>query len=92
MQRGISFVLIDMKSPGATVRPIQMIDGSHEVNELFFDDVRVPAENLSARRIAAGLGHARQRAGSTSPVSGFPRGAFGALRTSPRASIAVASD
>ncbi|SPP98134.1 pimeloyl-CoA dehydrogenase large subunit [Bradyrhizobium vignae] len=45
-QLGISFLLIDMKSPGITVRPIQMIDGSHEVNEVFFDDVRVPAENL----------------------------------------------
>ncbi|OMI01611.1 pimeloyl-CoA dehydrogenase large subunit [Bradyrhizobium brasilense] len=45
-QLGISFLLIDMKSPGITVRPIQLIDGSHEVNEVFFDDVRVPAENL----------------------------------------------
>ncbi|MGY3473542.1 pimeloyl-CoA dehydrogenase large subunit [Bradyrhizobium ottawaense] len=45
-QLGISFLLIDMKSPGVTVRPIQMIDGGHEVNEVFFDDVRVPAENL----------------------------------------------
>jgi alkylation response protein AidB-like acyl-CoA dehydrogenase len=38
--------LIDMKSPGVTVRPIQTIDGSKEVNEVFFDDVKVPAENL----------------------------------------------
>ncbi|MDA9521719.1 acyl-CoA dehydrogenase [Bradyrhizobium sp. CCBAU 11434] len=45
-QKGISFLLIDMKSPGITVRPIQLIDGSHEVNEVFFEDVRVPAENL----------------------------------------------
>ncbi|MGY4157932.1 pimeloyl-CoA dehydrogenase large subunit [Bradyrhizobium sp. USDA 4461] len=45
-QRGISFLLVDMKSPGISVRPIQMIDGSYEVNEVFFDDVRVPAENL----------------------------------------------
>jgi len=45
-QAGISFLLIDMKSPGITVRPIQTIDGGHEVNEVFFDDVRVPAENL----------------------------------------------
>ena len=35
-----------MKTPGITVRPIQIIDGGHEVNEVFFDDVRVPAENL----------------------------------------------
>jgi pimeloyl-CoA dehydrogenase large subunit len=45
-QEGISFLLIDMKSPGITVRPIQTIDGGHEVNEVFFDDVRVPVENL----------------------------------------------
>ena len=45
-QEGISFLLVDMKTPGVTVRPIQLIDGDHEVNEVFFDDVRVPAENL----------------------------------------------
>jgi pimeloyl-CoA dehydrogenase large subunit len=44
-QQGISFLLIDMKTPGITVRPIQTIDGGHEVNEVFFDDVRVPVEN-----------------------------------------------
>jgi len=44
-QEGISFLLIDLKSPGITVRPIQTIDGGHEVNEVFFDDVRVPAQN-----------------------------------------------
>ena len=45
-QEGISFLLIDMKTPGVTVRPIQTIDGSREVNEVFFDDVKVPVENL----------------------------------------------
>ena len=45
-QEGISFLLIDMKSPGITVRPIRTIDGGEEVNEVFLDDVRVPAENL----------------------------------------------
>ena len=45
-QEGISFLLIDMKSPGITVRPIQTIDGGREVNEVFFDDVKVPVENL----------------------------------------------
>jgi pimeloyl-CoA dehydrogenase large subunit len=45
-QEGISFLLIDMKSPGITVRPIVTIDGAAEVNEVFFDDVRVPVENL----------------------------------------------
>ncbi|MBO0765824.1 MAG: acyl-CoA dehydrogenase family protein, partial [Hyphomicrobiaceae bacterium] len=41
-QLGISFLLIDMKTPGITVRPIQTIDGGREVNEVFFDDVKVP--------------------------------------------------
>ena len=45
-QEGISFLLIDMKTPGITVRPIVTIDGGHDINEVFFDDVRVPAENL----------------------------------------------
>jgi alkylation response protein AidB-like acyl-CoA dehydrogenase len=45
-QAGISFLLIDMKSPGITVRPIMTVDGYHEVNEVFFDDVDVPFENL----------------------------------------------
>ena len=45
-QTGISFLLIDMKSPGITVRPIITIDGAHEVNEVWFDNVSVPAENL----------------------------------------------
>jgi alkylation response protein AidB-like acyl-CoA dehydrogenase len=45
-QAGISFLLIDMTSPGLTVRPIELIDGGHEVNEVFFDNVRVPVENL----------------------------------------------
>src|SRR5438270_4417490 len=45
-QRGISFLLIDMRSPGVTVRPIQLIDGGYEVNEVFFEDVRVPVDQL----------------------------------------------
>ena len=45
-QTGISFLLIDMKSPGVSVRPIIMLDGGHEVNEVWFDNVEVPAENL----------------------------------------------
>jgi len=48
-QRGISFLLIDMKSPGITVRPIITLDGDHEVNEVFFDNVKVPAQNLVGR-------------------------------------------
>jgi len=45
-QEGISMLLIDMNSPGVTVRPIITIDGEHEVNEVFFDDVRVPKDNI----------------------------------------------
>jgi alkylation response protein AidB-like acyl-CoA dehydrogenase len=45
-QRGISFLLIDMKTPGISVRPIITLDGEHEVNEVFFDNVRVPVANL----------------------------------------------
>ena len=45
-QEGISFLLIEMDDPGITVRPIITMDGGHEVNDVFFDDVRVPAENL----------------------------------------------
>ncbi|WP_029050138.1 acyl-CoA dehydrogenase family protein [Cupriavidus sp. amp6] len=45
-QEGISFLLIDLKSPGITVRPILSIDGDHHLNEVFFDDVRVPVTNL----------------------------------------------
>jgi alkylation response protein AidB-like acyl-CoA dehydrogenase len=45
-QEGISFLLIDMTTPGVEVRPIITLDGEHEVNEVFFTDVRVPAANL----------------------------------------------
>ena len=45
-QTGISFLLIDMKSPGVSVRPIKLLDGEPEVNDVFFDNVEVPAENL----------------------------------------------
>ena len=45
-QDGISFLLIDMHAPGVTVKPIAMLDEECEINEVFFDDVQVPAENL----------------------------------------------
>ncbi|MDR5804889.1 acyl-CoA dehydrogenase family protein [Caballeronia sp. LZ001] len=45
-QEGISFLLIDMRTPGVEVRPIITLDGEHEVNEVFFTDVRVPLDNL----------------------------------------------
>src|SRR3954469_18023759 len=45
-QRGISMLVFPMDTPGVTLRPIELLDGSYEVNEVFFEDVRVPAENL----------------------------------------------
>ncbi len=45
-QEGISFILMDMKTPGITVRPLILMDGGHEVNEIFFDNVKVPVQNL----------------------------------------------
>ncbi|WP_067846207.1 acyl-CoA dehydrogenase family protein [Nocardia lijiangensis] len=45
-QSGISFLLFDVKSPGVTIRPIKLIDGGYEVNEVFFENVRVPADQL----------------------------------------------
>jgi alkylation response protein AidB-like acyl-CoA dehydrogenase len=44
-QSGITFLLIDMKTPGITVRPIILLDGGHEVNEIWFENVRVPVQN-----------------------------------------------
>ena len=44
-QEGITFLLIDMKSPGITVKPIIVLDGAREVNDVFFDNVKVPVEN-----------------------------------------------
>ena len=45
-QEGISFLLIDLTTPGISVRPLLLLSGEHEVNEVFFDKVRVPVENL----------------------------------------------
>ena len=69
-QEGISFLLVDMKTPGITVRPIISIDGSHHLNEVFFDDVRVPVtmrvhageQRLGCREIPAGQRAHRHRA------------------------------
>jgi len=47
-QEGISFLLIDMKTPGIIVRPLILMDGGHEVNEVFFENAKVPLENLVA--------------------------------------------
>jgi alkylation response protein AidB-like acyl-CoA dehydrogenase len=45
-QQGISFLLIDMKTPGVSVRPIITLEGEHEINDIFFDNVKVPVQNL----------------------------------------------
>lgn len=45
-QQGISFLLIDMNTPGIEVRPIYTIDGHHHLNEVYFTDVKVPLDNL----------------------------------------------
>jgi alkylation response protein AidB-like acyl-CoA dehydrogenase len=45
-QEGITFILVDMSTPGLSVKPLITLDGAHEVNEVFFDDVRVPAANM----------------------------------------------
>ena len=68
-QEGISFVLLDMDTPGISVRPLILLDGAHEVNEVFFDQVRVPLANVVGRLnqgwtyAKALLGHERFNAG-----------------------------
>jgi alkylation response protein AidB-like acyl-CoA dehydrogenase len=47
--RGISYLLVDMKTPGITVKPLRQITGDSDFNEVFFEDVRVPRENLVGR-------------------------------------------
>ena len=81
-QEGISFLLIDMATPGITVRPLILMDGGHEVNEIFFDDVRVPVENLVHEENKGWtvakylLGHERMGSGNV----GASRRELGALR------------
>ena len=81
-QEGISFLLIDMKSPGITVRPLILMDGGHEVNEIFFDDVKVPLHNLVHEENKGWtvakylLGHERMGSGSV----GASRREMAALR------------
>ena len=81
-QEGISFLLIDMQTPGITVRPLILMDGGHEVNEIFFDDVQVPLENLVHEENKGWtvakylLGHERMGSGSV----GASRRELAALR------------
>ena len=88
-QAGISFLLIDMATPGVTVRPIKLIDGGYEVNEVWLEDVRVPVANLVGER-ERGLElrqvPARQRAGRRGPdraVEGHARPGQAAGRADP---------
>ena len=92
-QSGISFILIDMKSKGITVRPIETIDGGFEVNEVFFDDVEVPWKTWSARRTRAGTTQNSCSATSApaSPGSASPRNASAASRNWPARSNPAAS-
>jgi hypothetical protein len=81
-QEGISFILIDMNTPGITVRPLILMDGGHEVNEIFFDNVNVPAQNLVFEENKGWtvakylLGHERMGSGSV----GASRRELAALR------------
>ena len=52
--RGISFFLVDMKTPGIEVRPIINMGNRHEFNQIIFDNVRVPARNIVGEEIGAG--------------------------------------
>jgi alkylation response protein AidB-like acyl-CoA dehydrogenase len=81
-QEGISFILMDMKTPGITVRPLILMDGGHEVNEIFFDNVKVPVQNLIFEENKGWtvakylLGHERMGSGSV----GASRRELAALR------------
>jgi alkylation response protein AidB-like acyl-CoA dehydrogenase len=91
-QAGISFLLIDLRSPGIRIRPIKTIAGDDEFSEVFFDDVIVPTENLVGKlndgwRIAnALLGH--ERLASSNPQ--FPLMALERVKTMARASGVIA--
>jgi alkylation response protein AidB-like acyl-CoA dehydrogenase len=91
-QEGISFLLIDMKSPGITVRPIITIDGGHEVNDVFLDNVRVPVENRIGEENKGWtvakflLGHER------SGIAGVARSKRGVERLREIASVEVNDD
>jgi alkylation response protein AidB-like acyl-CoA dehydrogenase len=81
-QEGISFILMNMKTTGITVRPLILMDGGHEVNEIFFDNVKVPVQNLVFEENKGWtvakylLGHERMGSGSV----GASRRELAALR------------
>jgi hypothetical protein len=92
-QVGISFLLIDMKTPGITVRPIQTIDGGNEVNEVFFTMSGFRSKISSARKTRAGIMPSSCSAtnASTSPGSVFPRNASAGSRNWQRRSGSAAA-
>jgi alkylation response protein AidB-like acyl-CoA dehydrogenase len=69
-QHGISFLLIDMKSPGITIRPIIMISGSHTVNQVFLDNVKVPADQIVGE-VNKGWGYGKFLLGNERTASAF---------------------
>jgi alkylation response protein AidB-like acyl-CoA dehydrogenase len=85
-QQGISFILCPMDAEGVTLRPIELIDGSVEVNEVFFEDVRVPATCSSARRTRAGAtpSSCSATSASASPRSAPPSARSPRSRSTPR--------
>ena len=98
-QEGISFLLLDMKTPGITIRPIVSIDGDHHLNEVFFDDVKIPVEMrvheenrgwdvakflLGHERTGiAQLGRSKERLHAAKSAASRTRGGIGALSHDP---------
>ncbi|MBM3156712.1 MAG: pimeloyl-CoA dehydrogenase large subunit [Chloroflexi bacterium] len=70
-QMGITFILLDMKSPGVTVKPLYYMDQAHVYNEVFLDDVRVPVENV--------VGEENKGWQVTQLLAGFERSSLGAI-------------
>jgi alkylation response protein AidB-like acyl-CoA dehydrogenase len=95
---GISYLLIDMKTPGITVRPLVQMTGDKGFNEVFFDDVRVPRENLVGElnrgwQVAnATLSHERNMLGSTTRTQQMFQGLLHAARTHQRYGRPVSAD
>src|SRR5262245_40743231 len=96
--KGISYVLIDMKTPGITVRPLVQMTGDKGFNEVFFEDVKVPRENLVGElnqgwQVAnATLSHERNMLGSTTRTQQMFEGLLHVARTRRRAGKAASDD
>lgn len=105
-QDGISFLLIDMKSPGITVRPIIGIDGDHHLNEVFFENVEVPAANLvgeegrgwdcakyllgAERTMVAAVGLSRERFDYARELAASTKQGYASLLDDPKLAIDMA--